>query len=244
MDNSIRLVSSDDAKTLEIARGHSAPVTCLSLSTDGNYLITGSRDSTLLLWRVHRASTLRSSTLRSSSSMPELSTGSEVQNPSSSNSTASSLADKSRRCCFEGPIRVLRGHLCEINCCSVSSDLGIVVSCSNSSDVLVHLMKSGRLIRRLEGVRADLVSLSPNGIIVTWNELLHTLSTYTLNGILIASVELTSSSTITCIEVSFDGQSALIGLSSCMDDGGCDDSNGLDISTPSVSIFDLCTLEV
>lgn len=238
MDNSIRLISSDDAKTMEIARGHSAPVTCLSLSTDGNYLITGSRDATLLLWRVHSASTLRSS-----SSMPDLSTGSEVQNPTS-NSTASILADKSRKCCFEGPIRVLRGHLCEINCCSISSDLGIVVSCSNSSDVLVHLMKSGRLIRRLDGVRADLVSLSPNGIIVTWNESLHALSTYTLNGILVASVELASSITITCIEVSFDGQSALIGLSSCLDDGGCDDEDRLNISTPSVSIFDLCTLKV
>ncbi|KAK1376275.1 BEACH domain-containing protein C2 [Heracleum sosnowskyi] len=237
VDNSIRLISSDDAKTMEIARGHSAPVTCLSLSTDGNYLITGSRDATLLLWRVHRVSTLRSS------SMPELSTGCEVQNPTSSNSTASILADKSR-CCLEGPIRILRGHVCEINCCSISSNLGIVVSCSNSSDVLVHLMKSGRLIRRLEGVTADLVSLSPNGIVVTWNELLHTLRTYTLNGILIASVELTSSSTITCIEVSFDGQSALIGLSSCFDDGGCDDINRLNISTPSVSIFDLCTLKV
>lgn len=238
MDNSIRLISSDDAKTMEIARGHYAPVTCLSLSPDGNYLITGSRDATLLLWRVHRTSTLRSN------SIPELSTGSEVQNPASSSPIASRLADKTRRCCFEGPIHVLRGHLCEIVCCSVNSDLGIVVSCSNSSDVLVHLIKSGRLIRRLIGVSANLLSLSSNGIVVTWNESLRTLRTYTLNGILIASVELTFSSTITCIEVSSDGQSALIGLSSCLDDGGCDDRNRLNISTPSVSIFDLYTLKV
>ncbi|KAL1828538.1 hypothetical protein ACET3Z_006950 [Daucus carota] len=238
VDNSIKLVSSHDAKTMEIARGHSAPVTCLSLSPDGNYLVTGSRDATLLLWRVHRASTLHSS------SVPELSTGSEMHRSASSNSIVSCLADKTRRCCFEGPIRVLRGHLCEIICCSVSSDLGIVVSCSCSSDVLVHLMKSGRLIRRLVGVRAHLLSLSPNGIVVTWNESLHTLSTYTLNGIMIASVDITLSSTITCIEVSFDGQCALIGLSSCMDDGGYDDKNRLDIFTPSVSIFDLNTLKV
>ena len=51
-DNSIKLVSSDGAKTLETAFGHCAPVTCLALSPDNNFLVTGSRDCTVLLWRI------------------------------------------------------------------------------------------------------------------------------------------------------------------------------------------------
>ncbi|RVX05137.1 Isopentenyl-diphosphate Delta-isomerase II [Vitis vinifera] len=63
VDNSIRLISSDGAKALETARGHCAPVTCLALSPDSNYLVTGSRDTTVLLWRIHRASVSHASSI-------------------------------------------------------------------------------------------------------------------------------------------------------------------------------------
>ncbi|KAA8515956.1 hypothetical protein F0562_019135 [Nyssa sinensis] len=160
VDNSVRLISSDGAKTLETARGHCAPVTCLALSPDSNYLVTGSRDTTVLLWRIHRASTSHSS------SVSEPSTGSGTPTSTSSNTMANISIVKSRRCRIEGPIHVLRGHLGEIICCCVSSDLGIVVSCSNSLDVLLHSIRRGRLIRRLVGVEAHAVGLSSDGIIM------------------------------------------------------------------------------
>lgn len=236
MDNSVRLLSSDGAKTMEIARGHCAPVTCLALSPDSNYLVTGSRDATVLIWRIHRAST------PPSGSLPELSTGSGVASPASG--VASSLADKSSRR-IEGPLQVLRGHLGELICCSVSADLGVVASCSNLPDVLLHSIRRGRLIRRLVGITATVVSLSPNGTVIAWNESLHTLSTFTLNGTLISRAQLPFSSSVTCMEVSFDGRSALIGLNSCSVNGVYEEGDsGLNISSPSICFFDLHSLKV
>ncbi|PKI31752.1 hypothetical protein CRG98_047857 [Punica granatum] len=211
-DNSIKVISLDGAKTLETASGHCAPVTCLALSPDSNYLVTGSRDTTILLWRIHRASS-------SLSSISDVPTGGPT--PSSSTSSSSSsvniLADKSRRRCIEGPIHVLRGHRKEITCCYVSSDLGIVVSCSHSSDVLLHSMRRGRLIRRLEGVEAHSVCISPGGVVMAWNKLQHRISTFTLNGVPIASAQMPSSCRISCMEFSVDGENALIAVNKSVD---------------------------
>ncbi|KAH1155653.1 hypothetical protein GLYMA_18G223300v4 [Glycine max] len=172
-DNSIRLISSDGAKTLETAYGHCAPVTCLGLSPDSNYLVTGSRDTTVLLWRIHRALSSHSSVVS------EHSTGTGTS--SSTSNSSLHLIEKDRRRRIEGPIQVLRGHHSEILSCCVNSDLGIVVSCSHSSDVLLHSIRRGRLIRRLDGVEAHTVCLSSEGVVMTWNESQHTFSTFTLN---------------------------------------------------------------
>ncbi|KAL2492083.1 WD-40 repeat family protein/beige-related [Abeliophyllum distichum] len=254
VDNSVRLISADGAKTLEIARGHCAPVTCLAISPDRSYLVTGSRDATLLLWRLHRASTSHSS----SSSDP--STNSSTPTSTTSSAAGPNLAEKNRRHRIEGPIHVLRGHLGEITCCNVSSDLGIVASCSNSSDVLLHSIRRGRLIRRLVGVEAHAVCLSRDGIIMAWNKALRTLSTYTLNGTLVATKQLPLASSISCIEVSLDGNSALVGLNPSLENDeasnfsrhstskGYTDSEShgsrLDLPLPSICFFDLYTLKV
>ncbi|XP_021904492.1 BEACH domain-containing protein C2 [Carica papaya] len=262
VDSSIKLLSSDGAKTLETAVGHYAPVTCLALSADSNYLVTGSRDTTVLIWRIHRAS------LSHSSSISELSTTTGTPSSTSSSTLASILADKSWRRRIEGPIQVLRGHHREISCCCVSSDLGIVVSCSYSSDVLLHSLRRGRLMRRLVGVEAHAVCISSEGVVISWNRLQHTLSTFTVNGILIGRANLPFSGSISCMEISVDGQSALIGMNSCAgSDGACNnsrdldskklgtedsdlkldesaDSSRLDIPTPSICFFNLHTLKV
>ncbi|XP_042065984.1 BEACH domain-containing protein C2-like [Salvia splendens] len=248
VDNSVRLISADGARTLEIARGHYAPVTCLSMSHDSNYLVSGSRDATVLLWRIHR------STISHSSSLPEIS-GNPSTPRSSSSARRSNLADKSTRHRIEGPIHVLRGHLGEIACCAVSSDLGIVASCSNSSDILIHSIRQGRLLRRLPGIEAHSMCLSCDGIIITWNKNLYAISTYTLNGVLVATEQLPVSSTITCIEVSIDGRSALVGLNpSVENDGGSEcspklsadheSSEGNRRELPSICFFDLYTLKI
>ncbi|GMP43051.1 hypothetical protein CsSME_00012567 [Camellia sinensis var. sinensis] len=262
VDNCVRVISSDGARTLETARGHCAPVTCLALSPDSNYLVTGSRDATVLIWRIHRASTSLSRTTS------EPSMGSGTPTSTSSNTLANILADRSRRRRIEGPIHVLRGHLGEIICCCVSSDLGIVVSCSNSSDVLLHSIRRGRLIRQLVGVEAHAVCLSSDGVIMAWNKLLNTLSTFTLNGTLITKARLPFSCSISCMEISVDGQSALIGLNLCSENDRTSDNskhlkseksgigddnvesyetnedNRLEIHPPSICFFDMHSLKV
>lgn len=257
MDNSIKLVSSDGGKTIETAYGHCAPVTCLGLSPDSNYLVTGSRDTTVLLWRIHRATTSRSS------SISEPSGGTGTPGTTGSNNLPHILADKSRRRRIEGPIHVLRGHQREILCCCVSSDLGIVVSCSQSSDVLLHSIRRGRLIRRLPGVEADAVCLSSEGIVLCWNKTLNSLNTFTVNGVLIGRALLPFSGTISCMQISVDGWNALIGINSSIeiDRASWDlklsntefedlnqesdkENNILDVSSPSICFLDLHTLKV
>ncbi|XP_012489801.1 BEACH domain-containing protein C2 [Gossypium raimondii] len=261
-DNSIKLLSSDGAKTIEMAFGHSAPVTCLALSPDSNYLVTGSRDSTVILWRIHRAFTSRPS----STSEPTAGTGTPTS--TSSGTLANTLADKSRKHRIEGPIYVLRGHQREILCCCVSSDLGVVVSCSHSSDVLLHSIRRGRLMRRFAGVEADAVCLSSEGVILTWNQSQHTLSTFTLNGVLVARAQLPSLGGVSCMEISVDGENALIGMNSSLGNNGMSNSNQdlslkkpvadnldleseetnksnkLDIPSPSICFLNLHTLKV
>ncbi|KAG4173782.1 hypothetical protein ERO13_A11G082900v2 [Gossypium hirsutum] len=261
-DNSIKLLSSDGAKTIEMAFGHSAPVTCLALSPDSNYLVTGSRDSTVILWRIHRAFT----SCPSSTSEPTAGTGTPTS--TSGGTLANSLADKSRKHRIEGPIYVLRGHQREILCCCVSSDLGVAVSCSHSSDVLLHSIRRGRLMRRFPGVEADAVCLSSEGIILTWNQSQHTLSTFTLNGVLVARAQLPSLGGVSCMEISVDGENALIGMNSSLGNNGVSNSNQdlslkkpvadnldleseetnksnkLDIPSPSICFLNLHTLKV
>ncbi|KAJ6879249.1 hypothetical protein NC652_032731 [Populus alba x Populus x berolinensis] len=225
--NSIKLLSADSAKTLETAVAHCAPVTCLALSPDSIYLVTGSRDTTVLLWKIHRAFT------SSSSSMSEPSTVTDTGTPpAASSTTATNLAEKSRRCRIEGPIHVLRGHHREILCCCVNSDLGIVVSCSQSSDVLLHSISRGRLIRRLVGVEAHSVCLSSEGVVMTWNKCQNSLNTYTLNGKPIARAQLPLSG---CKPGAAD-----FNLES--EDTG--EHNRLDVPSPSICFLDLYTLKV
>jgi hypothetical protein len=255
-DNSIRLVSPDGAKTLETARAHFAPVTCLSLSPDSNYLVSGSRDSLVILWKIHR-----SSTSVSVNSAEPLNSSSSTS--PSSNATSTAITDKNRRRRIEGPVHVLRGHLSEIVSCCASSDLGVVVSsCSNSSDVLVHSTRRGRLIRRISGVNANILCLSCEGVVIAWDKTVNSLITFTLNGTFIAKAELPSVSTLSCMEVSLDGVHVLIGLNMCSDNTVSDsmkigvedlaadksdetsDKSGAEIANPSIQFLDLHSLEV
>jgi WD40 repeat protein len=108
----------------------------------------------------------------------------------------------------------MRGHLGEVTCCSVSPDLGLVASSSNATGVLLHSLRTGRLIRSLDVDEAHAICLSSQGIILVWNETKKTLSTFTVNGLPIAtSVLLPFSGQVSCIDVSTDGHFALIGTS-------------------------------
>jgi len=201
------LISPDGAKTIETASGHIAPVTCLALSPDSNYLVTGSRDTTVILWRIHQTG----SSHKKNAQDPPPTTPTTPRSPLSG--STSSLSETKRRR-VEGPMHVMRGHLGEVTCCSVSPDLGLVASSSNATGVLLHSLRTGRLIRRLDVAEAHAICLSSQGIILVWNETKKTLSTFTINGLPIAtSVRLPFSGQVSCINVSTDGHFALIGTS-------------------------------
>uniref|UniRef100_A0A0D9VJ66 BEACH domain-containing protein n=1 Tax=Leersia perrieri TaxID=77586 RepID=A0A0D9VJ66_9ORYZ len=267
VDNSVKLVSLDGARTIETAFGHLAPVTCLALSPDSNYLVTGSRDTTVILWRIRQIGSSR----KKSAPEPPPSTPTTPNSPSDSGNSSTSNPSKTLEICrrrrIEGPMHVLRGHLGEITCCSVNSDLGLVASSSSTSGVLLHNLRTGRLIRKLDKQEAHLLRLSSDGIILVWNESEKRLSTFNVNGIPIATSVVTPfSGRVSCIEISVDGHFALIGTclsSSCNRDGfsaidddyeldkpNCDedlqesDETKLSVHVPSVCFIDLYKLEI
>ncbi|KAF8768696.1 hypothetical protein HU200_007253 [Digitaria exilis] len=266
-DNSVKMISPDGARTIETAFGHLAPVTCLALSADSNYLVTGSRDTTIILWRIRQVG----SSHEKSAPEPPPSTPTTPNSPqaaaSSSDSSPSKNLETYRRRRIEGPMHILRGHLGEVTCCSVSSDLGLVASSSSVSGVLLHSLRTGRLIKKLDVPEAHSICLSSQGIVLIWNETEKRLSTFTVNGIPIATSVLSPfSGRVSCIEVSADGLFAIMG--SCSD-GNCnhDGSNAtyndyeldkpsgdedvqesketrLSVDAPSVCLLDLYKLEV
>ncbi|CAM0903433.1 unnamed protein product [Alopecurus aequalis] len=210
-DGSVKLISPDGAKTIESASGHLAPVTCLALSPDSNYLVTGSRDSTVILWRIHQPGSVH----KKNPPEPPPPTPRTPRSPLPSSPSNISNLLETRKCRIEGPMHVLRGHLGEVNSCSVSPDLGLVVSLSHISGVLLHSLRTGRLIRKIHVAEAHVVSLSSQGIILVWSESKKILSSFTVNGLPIATSVLSPfSGRVSCIEISMDGQFALIGTCS------------------------------
>nr|XP_010908800.1 BEACH domain-containing protein C2 isoform X2 [Elaeis guineensis] len=230
-DNSVKLISSDGAKTIETAAGHCAPVTCLALSPDSKYLVTGSRDTTVILWRIHRMSPSNMNSVSEPSTTISTTPTSPNAGVISSNGTP-----ETRRRRIEGPMHVLRGHLGVVACCSVSSDLGIIASCSDTSGVLLHSLRRGRLMQKLDIREVHAVCLSSQGVVLIWNKSEKKLSTFTVNGIPIATTILCPfSGTISCIEISVDGKSALIGTCSWRDDKQkeeCASEDGLQLNKP------------
>ncbi|KAK3158666.1 hypothetical protein QOZ80_2AG0140040 [Eleusine coracana subsp. coracana] len=261
-DNSVKLISPDGARTIETAYGHLAPVTCLGLSADSNYLVTGSRDTTAILWRIRQVG----SSHQKNTPEPPPTTPKTPTSPQPTGINPSKILETCRRRRIEGPMHVLRGHLGEVTCCSVSSDLGIVASSSSASGVLLHSLRTGRLIRKLDVQEAHSICISSQGIVLIWSESEKRLSTFTVNGIPVATSVLSHfSGRVSCIEISTDGQFALIGTclgsikrDSCTaidddyelhkpdDDEDVQESNEtrLSIHVPSICFLDLYKLEV
>jgi len=214
VDNSVKLISMNGAKTIESAAGHCAPVTCLALSPDCSYLVTGSRDTTVILWRIHCSPSQLNNISETPSSKPSTPTS-----PLMGNSSFSSTLDASRKRRIEGPMHVLRGHLKEVVCCCVSSDLGLIASCSNTSGVLLHSLRRGRLVRKLDVENVHAICLSPKGVVLIWNALEKKICTFTVNGIPIAARTLSPFfGSVNCIEISIAGENALLGTCSNRDD--------------------------
>ena len=54
-DRSVRCSATADGRTAQVLRAHADVVSCLSLADGGAYLVTGSRDTSLMVWRVAAA---------------------------------------------------------------------------------------------------------------------------------------------------------------------------------------------
>ncbi|GJP50859.1 hypothetical protein CLOM_g10014 [Closterium sp. NIES-68] len=114
---------------------------------------------------------------------------------------------------MEGPVQVLRGHLDDLLCCAVSSDLDLVASSSRSRGVILHSLMKGRFLRQLPGVGpADVLAISPEGVVVVWERQPRTLRAFTINGGAVAGVSISEEDgDVSGLQVSSNGLFLAVG---------------------------------
>lgn len=243
MDCSVKVVAAESANLLESTTVHCEPIIALALSSDGHTLATGSRDCTVILWKVHYSSTTTKSENTESQisapagqqdpSLAAMATASGISSGTKSIPGSTSLGSSAPTLSFggfeetpklEGPIHVLRGHLSEVISVAVCGDLDTVASSSLSRGVLLHSIASGRFQRTLPGVdRADLLEISPEGLIVTWDSNSRLLRVFNLNGRFIVGKTIPQSDgKVSTFALSSDGLHLIVGtsMSSFMPSGG------------------------
>ncbi|KAL3680877.1 hypothetical protein R1sor_023833 [Riccia sorocarpa] len=214
-DNSVKVVATENARVIESACGHYDAITCVASSPDGSVLVSGSRDATAIIWRIHGnfGSVISGSNMVTD---PTLVAAAASSGPANEGGDASAGVDGKRRR-IEGPVHVLRGHVDELVCCAVNADLDLVVTSSVTKGVLLHSITRGRLLKKLPIERADILAVSSEGNIVLWDKLQRILHAFTINGTSIAAkVFQPTEGTITSMIFSSDGLHIIMATSQSM----------------------------
>ncbi|CAD5116250.1 DgyrCDS5159 [Dimorphilus gyrociliatus] len=183
-DNSMRVLSLENAKLCQSIFGHQDLVTCVSRSecniTQDCYIVSGSRDCTVMLWHW------------SAKSHAIVGDNASIDTPT--------------------PKAILTGHHSTISSVVVSAELGIVVSASAEGPVLVH-SNNGELLRSLESPDkcsgASMLTLNREGVIAVSYNQGQIIANFSINGKLQKSVENENGVSAMCM--SRDGQYLLVG---------------------------------
>ena len=135
-DNSLQTFSISKTKTVSIVIRHIDTITCLSLDATGSYIMSGSKDTTSIIWEIFPGHSPTMATLHS--------TGSSTSGSGSGSSTGDHPNPR--------PIQVLSGHDKSISCVALSTELDMAVSGSEDGTVNVYTIKEGQYIRTLEPI--------------------------------------------------------------------------------------------
>ncbi|KAF0852430.1 conserved mitochondrial BEACH domain-containing protein [Andalucia godoyi] len=216
---------------------HRDLVTCLSVSRDSRTLVTGSRDTTVMVWDIFPTATSSNSTSSSSQSLSNASiaANSGMATPAASTSTmgAVSLAGVTSQSLIASsynhskhtygygvsslpisqfPRHVLFGHDMEVTCVAVNEELDLVVSGSEDGSLMLHSLIKGRYIRSLyhpNRCAVDLLAVSRNGDIVFYSKLDFCMFAYSINGQLLKAED--AGECLHAIVLSDDGRYVLTG---------------------------------
>lgn len=124
---------------------HYKSLTCVTISPDGCYMLTGSTDMSVRLWRV---------------------AFSKAVNPNSSTITTSSAATSKELSYYKDIVLVgtFCGHLDCITCLDMSLSYNVVVSGSSDRSLMLWDLKTSRLIRAVNHFDNCLLSVSINNL--------------------------------------------------------------------------------
>ncbi|CAI9116125.1 OLC1v1017198C2 [Oldenlandia corymbosa var. corymbosa] len=183
-ENSFQVISLSEGRIMQSVRQHKDIVSCVAVTSDGSFLVTGSYDTTVMVWEVTR---VRSPEKRIKSSQAEISRRDTVIS--------------------ETPFHILCGHDDIITCLYASVELDIVISGSKDGTCVFHTLREGRYVRSLRqpsGCALSKLVVSRHGQIVLYAHDDLSLHMYSINGKHIASSE--SNGRLNCVELSACGQ--------------------------------------
>jgi WD40 repeat protein len=183
-ENSFQVISLNDGRMLQSIRQHKDVVSCVAVTSCGSILVTGSYDTTVMVWEVVRAKTPDKRIRITPSEMP-----------------------RKDYVISETPFHILCGHDDIITCLYVSVELDIVISGSKDGTCVFHTLREGRYVRSLShpsgGSFSKLVA-SHHGRILFYADDDLSLHLYSINGKHLTSSE--SNGRLNCIELSSCGE--------------------------------------
>ncbi|CAK9883045.1 unnamed protein product [Sphagnum jensenii] len=196
-DNSFKVVSLSDGRMVQSNRQHTDIVTCLSVAVDGSVVVTGSCDTTVMVWDIELSSGSihrRVSRFRESSSHSEKTSKPEVV----------VILDK--------PRHVLCGHDDSVTCIAVRVELDIVVSGSKDTTCILHTLRDGTYVRSLRhpnGSAITMLAVSQHGLLVMYSKDDLSLYVFSINGKLLAHAECKAH--VNCMDISDCGDFLVCG---------------------------------
>ena len=181
-DRSLRCSHVSTGNTAQRLRAHADVVTCVALSEDGHTLVTGSRDTTLMVWALHDDGGGGGGGGMGFGlgvgGTPTTASG--EQSPRTAAAAAGPLPDK--------PRHVLHGHDDGVLCVAASAALDTALSGSADGTAIVFSLKGGQYVRTIAhpaggggSTAVDLVALGGAGVVVLYSLSDLTLHATTIN---------------------------------------------------------------
>ncbi|KAL3684694.1 hypothetical protein R1sor_002716 [Riccia sorocarpa] len=195
-DNSFKVVSLSDGRIIQTNCHHKDVISCLSVAADGSVVVTGSCDTTVMVWEVELAKTRRPMGTRDGSSSAGERMG-RLDNPVI-------ISNK--------PRHVLCGHDDAVTCVVVRVELDLVVSGSKDSTCILHTLRQGRYVRSIQHPSKSPISkllVSQHARLVMFSNEDLSLHLFSVNGKKLAAAE--TNGRINCMELSSCGEFIVYG---------------------------------
>ena len=197
---------------------HTDIVTCLAMTADGRFLVSGSADATVNVYSLNYM-TLRPNALRNQ--VKDLMANVNIAGAASviddlqygvASKLPLQLMVSTKEPLSDQPLCILYGHEASVLCLDVSGDLDIVASGDSDGCVLIHTLTEGSYIRTIEHPlrnQVNIVKISSDGHILIHSEKDCTLHLFTINGRHIISVDINDR--LKSIEITPDSKYVICG---------------------------------
>ncbi|KAL2652898.1 hypothetical protein R1flu_021026 [Riccia fluitans] len=195
-DNSFKVVSLSDGRMIQSNCHHKDVINCLSVAADGSVVVTGSCDTTVMVWEVELARIKRASVAKDSSSSSGERIG-RLDNPVIISSK---------------PRHVLCGHDDAVTCVVVRVELDLVVSGSKDSTCILHTLRQGRYVRSIQHPNKSPISkllVTQHARLVMFSNEDLNLHLFSVNGKKLAAAE--TNGRINCMDLSSCGEFLVYG---------------------------------